>query len=296
MNLRFALPLLLILSGAIHAQDTVEKDLRTTYQAWRKAILAKDEVAWRNITAPHRRMEVKNRIVSEKKPFPRAVFDLPADPADLANLKLLATKRSGATATQYYFGPIDFGTGAKAGDNLLVLHFIGAGRQWLYDRSEFINLAALPDVRTELKEGKLDYIHQTPELQPKGEVPPTPVEVPPADIIAKVYVFCPGRDVTVQINGISSHSFSNDQTAQIVLGGAKAGANEVQFAVSGAAQNDLKEPFCVRVYLLSQVHGVKPIKAYEYQTTETQKPEGFVKGTFMVDKQTRQILAGAGAP
>ncbi len=298
MNFRFCIPVLLICGASVHAEDTLAKDLQGSYRNWRQAIVAKDEVGWRNATAPHRRMEVRNRIVSEKKAFPRAVFDLPADPPDVTKLQLLAARRNGATACLYFFGPMDFGTGAKAADNLLVISFVGGGRQWLYDRSTYINLAALPDVREELRAGKLRYLEETPEIQPSGQIPPTPAEVPPADIIAKVYVFCPGREVRVQINSISSHHFVDDQVADIILGGAKAGINEIQYAIQSneAADEVIKEPLCVRVYLFSQVQGVKPIKAFEYQTLENQKPEGFGKGTFVVDNKVRQILAGQAAP
>ena len=48
-----------------------------------------------------------------------------------------------------------------------------------------------------------------------GVVPPTPIRANPAKYIAKVYVFCPGREVRVQINKISRHRFANAKEAGV---------------------------------------------------------------------------------
>ena len=154
--------------------------------------IRKDAAAWQRTTAPHRRMEVKNRILSEKRAFPAAVFDLPAPPPALAGLKFLEAKQNGATAKASYFGKIDFGVGGSPSDNLLVLSFTGGGGGWFYDRADFVNLAALPEVRKELAAGDLGYLKETPEAQPSGVVPPTPIEVRPGQIHRQGLCVLPG--------------------------------------------------------------------------------------------------------
>ena len=265
------------------AQDALRPAIENAYHAWRDAIIHRDVITWQKVTALHRQIEVKNRILSEKRAFPAAVFDLPSPPPSLTDLQFLEAKQNGATAKASYFGKIDFGVGGTPTENLLVLSLIRGHGGWLYDRADFVNLAGLPDVRKELAKGELQYLKETPETQPSGVIPPTPVEVWPAKHIAKVYVFCPGREVRVQINKISQHRFANAKEAEIVIGGALDGPNEVQFTTQKLAGGTDKEVMTLRVYLLSEVEGIQPIKAFEYQIAAGENPKPFHSATFTLD-------------
>lgn len=281
-----------LLSMVCAAQGDLRQSLESSYGSWRTAVVRKDAATWQRTTAPHRRMEVKNRIVSEKRQFPAAVFDLPAPPPGLDGLKFLEATQNGPTAKASYFGKVDFGIGGKPTDNLLVLSFVRGGRGWLYDRADFVNLGALPEVRKELAAGNLKYLKETPEARPSGVVPPTPIEARPAKTIAKVYVFCPGREVRVQVNKISRHRFANAKEAEIVIGGAKDGVNEVQYSIRKLEGGTGKEAMTIRVYLLSEVQGVKPIKAFEYQIAEGGNPKPYGTGNFVVDADMLKRLTG----
>lgn len=289
---RMICTLLLCVSTLSTADETLRPALEQTYNAWRDAVVRKDAAAWQRATAPHRRVEVKNRILSEKRAFPAAVFDLPAPPPSLAGLKFLEAKQNGATAKASYFGKIDFGVGGSPSENLLVLSFTGGGDRWTYDRADFVNLGALSEVRKELASGDLGYLKETPEARPSGVVPPTPIEVGPAKHIAKVYVFSPGREVRVQINKISHHRFANAKEAEVVIGGARDGLNEVQYSIRKLEGGTGKEAMTIRVYLMSELQGVKPVKIFEYQLAEGEVPKPFGTGTFVVDAATVARLAG----
>jgi hypothetical protein len=280
-----------VMPAAARADD-LRPQLERSYGVWRESILRKDANAWQRATAPHRRVEVRNRIVSEKRPFPASVFQLPAPPPSLAGLKFLSARRSGPTAKAAYFGRVDFGVGGAPSDNLLVLSFVQGTGGWLYDRADFVNLAALPEVRAELAAGNLRYLEETPEAKPDGVVPPTPIEVPPATTIAKVYVFCPGREVQVHVNKISRHRFANAKEAEIVIGGARDGLNEVQFSTRKLEGGTGNEAMTIRVYLMSEVVGVQPIKIFEYQVEEGQKAEPFGTRNFNLDAATKRRLLG----
>jgi len=279
-------------SLALAQDEALRKSLEGTYKIWRESIETRNDMTWKKVTASHRMISVKNRILSEKRKFPDAVFDLPAMPPKLDGLKHLGCLRSGPTANAYYYGPIDFGLGGKPGDNLLVLSFVGALSSWKFDQAEYINLAALPEVRKQLAAGDMAYITKSPELLPSGQVPPTPAEVPEAAYIAKVYVYCPGREVRVQVNQVSVHRFENTQIAEIVIGGARDGANQIQYAVKQVVPGEVNDPMTVRVYLFSEVQGVKPIKVFEYQVADGGKPVEFGKGEFTVDAKIRNQLMG----
>ena len=183
-------------------------------------------------------------------------------------------------------------SGLAPTQNLLVLAFVSEAGEWRYDRADFVNLEALPEVRRELAAGDLKYLQETPEVQPSGKIPPTPIEAPPAKYIAKVYVFSPGREVKVQVNKISRHRFANAKEAEIVIGGAVDGPNEVQYAISKLPGGTGKEAMTIRVYLFSQVQGVKPIKAFEYLVPENQVPKTADTGTFNIDAATVAKLMG----
>lgn len=254
--------------------------LDTTYNSWRESIIRRDVALWQRVTAEHRKVEVRNRIVSEKEPFPAAIFKLPAPPPKLAGLKFLEAKQNGATAKISYFGKIDFGIGGEPSNNLLVLSFINARGSWLYDRAYFVNLVALPEVEKELAAGNLKYLKETPETQPSGKIPPTPILAREAKYAAKVYVFCPGREVEVLINKISRHRFANAKEAEVVIGGALDGPNEVQFAIRKLPGGTGKEAMTIRVYLRSEVPGTNPLKVYQYQLDEGAVPKPFATEVF----------------
>lgn len=289
---RMILSISLIMTTFVTAQDNLRPTLETTYSAWREAMIRRDPNAWQRVTAEHRRVEVKNRIISEKMPFPAAVFQLPAQPPSIQGLQFLEAKQNGATAKASYFGKIDFGVGGDPSDNLLVLSFVRGAGGWLYDRSDYVNLVALPAVRKELAAGNLKYLKETPEAQPSGIVPATPIAATPAKHIAKVYVFCPGREVNVQINKISRHRFANAKEAEIVIGGAVDGLNEVQYSIKKLEGSTGKEVMTIRVYLMSEKEGAKPIKAFEYQIAEKEAAKPFGSGSFIVDTATAAKLSG----
>ena len=289
---RIIFALSLVFASLASAQDPLRPALETTYSAWREAMIRRDPSIWQRVTAEHRRVEVRNRIVSEKQAFPAAVFDLPAPPPSLQGLRFLEAKQNGATAKASYFGKVDFGVGGDPTENLLVLSFVKGNGGWLYDRADFVSLVSLPAVRKELAAGNLAYLKETPEAQPSGKVPVTPIAAQPAKYVAKVYVFCPGREVQVQINKISRHRFANAKEAEIVIGGALDGPNEVQYTVKKLEGGTGKEVMTIRVYLMPQVAGQQPIKAFEYQIAAGEKPNPVATGTFNVDPGTVAKLTG----
>lgn len=162
------LSFILIFPSISMADEALRTNLEKTYAVWRDSLIKKDVRIWQQVTAAHRQVEVKNRIISEKLPFPASVFNLPAPPPLLNGLKFLTASEKGPTAKAAYFGKIDFGVGGEPSDNLLVLSFIKSGNRYLYDKADFVNLTALPDVREELAAGDMTYLKGVPEAQPSG--------------------------------------------------------------------------------------------------------------------------------
>ena len=292
MTARILSVCLLLTAGLASAQDAnaLAANLIKTYQAWQQAMVKSDSRQWQALTSSHRQMEVRNRILSEKRAFPASVFQVPTPPPSLNGLKTIHVSERGATAKAAFYGKIDFGVGGEPTDNIMVVSYINEGGRWKYDKADFVNLTALPDVRKELAAGNLSYVRETPEFQATGQVPAVPMAINPAKYIAKVYVYCPNREVQVQVNRVSRHEFKNTKGHELVAGGAKDGVNDVVFTVKPLKGSTGKEAFAVRVYLMSEIPGTKPIIAYEYKVEEGGTVKGFDKGTFMIDAATAAKL------
>ncbi len=293
MNARAILLVVAVAAGTLlpsRGQGDLGSTMADVYGRWRKAVMTGDAASWQSLTAEHRRMEIRNRLLSERAAFPAGVFELPAPPPALTGLRCVQAKQSGRTAKGVWFGKVDFGVGGEPTENLLVLSFVDDGKGWKYDTADFVSLAALPEVRKELAGGDDKYVREMKEFLPTGVVPPAAAPIGMAKYIAKVYVYCPGREVQVQVNKISRHRFTDTKASEVVLGGAKDGLNEVQYAVKGLEGGTGKEAMTIRVYLMSETPGTNPVKAFEYQVAEGDKPKDFGTGNFVVDPATAEKL------
>lgn len=289
----FSLFLLLFLTiPSAFGQAATAAALQESYGVWRAAMIKKSAPHWQAYTATHRQIEIRNRLFSEKRPFPAAVFDLPVQPPSLDNLKLLRIHTLGPTAKATYFGKIDFGVGGEPTQNLFVQAFIQEKGRWTYDNAEFVNLDILPEVRKQLLAGDLSYVDQ-PAFKPDGKIPrPAIVLRGPVQYISKVYVFCPGREVEVQVNRASRHLFQNNKDAEVVIGGTHDGENQIEFRIKDIPGGTGQEPLTIRVYLFSQIEGVKPVIAYQYQVAEGEPPIATRSTPFQVTPATAAHIMG----
>jgi len=267
-------------------------ELAMAYGRWRSAMTSRNLAGWQAATARHRQIRIRNRILSERRPFAQALFDLPGVPPDLRGLKALGVRSKGNTARAFYFGKIDFGVGGDPSDNLLVLSFAREEGSWKYDTADFVNLSALPNVRRQLAAGDLKHLDR-PEFTPPGQIEAPRVQLrAPVKYITKAYVFCPGREVRLLVNKISPHLFQNTKAAEIVIGGARDGNNEIQYTIRSLPGSEGSEPMTIRIYLLSEVRGVKPVKIFEYQTGENEFPKPVGTAYFAVTPRIAATIKG----
>jgi len=267
------------------------QSLDEVYTYWRDAMVKRDYRAWHQVSTTHRRIALQNRIFSEKGEWPADIFNIPAPPPTLKGLKMLRARNKGMSAKSVYFGKVNFGIGAAPTDNLLLLSFVYEGRGWKYDTAEFINLDNLKDVRAQIASGNLAYVDDQAFL-PTGVKPLTPHEVPRAKYIAKVYSYCPGREVKVRVNKISKHRFQDNQQSEVVIGGARDGINELSYEIRDLPGYQGDDPITIRVYLMSQVEGIKHIKIYQYQTRQGEKPKAQDSAVFQVNAETAAKILG----
>ena len=67
--------------------------------------------------------------------------------------------------------------------------------------------------------------------------------------------------------GISNHRFQNDKRAEVVIGGAFDGKNSLSFTTKNLPGAKGNEPMDIRVFLMSQIPGVKPTTVFQYRIT-----------------------------
>jgi len=269
----------------------LSKNLQDVYLYWRAAMVNKNYGQWKQATASHRMISIQNRILSEKGLFPVNLFKTPTPPPSLNGLKLLRSRAKGVTAKLVYFGKVDFGVGGKPSDNLLVLNFVHEGRGWKYDNAEFVNLSGLTDIRKQLLSGNLAYVDGTAFI-PDGKRPARPLIVGKAKYIAKVYAFCPGREVQVSINSVSKHRFQDTQQAEVIIGGGRDGVNSIWFSIKDLPDYKGSDPLTLRVYVFSQVQDVKPVKVFQYQIKKGEKPKISSSEKFTIDAATAAKVMG----
>lgn len=267
------------------------QNLQNAYLHWRNAMLAKNYNAWKHTTASHRALAIQNRILSEKGVFPADIFKTPTPPPSLRGLKVLRARSKGPTAKLVYFGKVDFGVGGQPTDNLLVLNFVFEGRGWKYDNAEFVNLSGLKDVRKQLLAGNLSYVDGEAFI-PDGKRPQKPIVVRRAKYIAKVYAYCPGREVVVSVNSLSKHRFQDTQQAEVIIGGGRDGANSIWFSIKDLPGYKGDDPLAVRVYVFSQIDKVKPVMVYRYQIKKGEKPRPITSARFVIDSATAAKVLG----
>lgn len=274
-----------------HAED-IEKEFIKTYGLWQQGMATKNYRVWDSITASNRKREVRNQIYSEKFTYPGEVFAVPFLPPAAKELKLLQAKASGQHGKAVFFGKVDFGVGGVPTENLLVVSFLKEGGFWRFAKAEYVNLSALPEVRAAIVKGDYSYI--------KGkDFNPAPVPYKntvklssPVSIIGKVYAYCPNREVRTKVNNVSNHLFQNTKDAEVIIGGVKPGANEIQIAIKSLPGGQGNETLTVRVYAFSQVKGVKPVKVYEYLVNEKEAVKGVQTVRFTLDQAALDKLRG----
>ena len=285
--------------GPIQAQVAPQKrvneklkvHLEAIYMQWRSSMIKKNYNSWTRYTSMRQRISVQNRIFSEQRPFPASIFQVPAFPPTIENLTALRVQNVGVTATAVYFGKVDFGVGGKPTENLLLLHFVYEKTGWKYDSAEFFKLDVRKDVRKKIKAGDFSHVDHK-DFSPSGKAPARPVVVPRAKYIAKAYVFCPGREVKLKVNEVSEHRFQNTKASEIVIGGATDQLNTLSFTTKALEGSTGKEAISIRIYLMSTVKGVKPIKVFQYQVKEGGVVKPFSTGEFRITEAQKRKLLG----
>ena len=230
------LPIAFVLACAPIAKgedEALRHALERAFSGWRTAIATRNLAAWKDNTAAFRQVEVRNMIVSQKQPFPQALFDFPLHAPEPGTLRFLKAEAKGPTAVALYFGKVEVGIpdAGEIPENLLLLRFASESGRWKFDTMRLINLAGTPEVRTSLKSGGSLADLNSPEFEPSGEIPLVPKLCGAPDHVAALQVASLGYATLPKVNGFALTPVADAAEQQIIIGGLKAGENTLELEI-----------------------------------------------------------------
>jgi len=269
------------MSSPISAQTsdpTLRITLERAYQQWREAVLAQDSRAWAASITIYRQTVTRNMIVSQRKSFPKAVFDVPIDPPDLSGLRLLEAQAVGETAHLLYFGKMESGAdAAKVPESTLMLKFFNERGVWKFDSTKLLSLQDQPEIVAQIKSGRplefLDY----PEFTPPGKAPEVPALCEVPENVAGSTLQSFGYEAKMRINGFDYPVIQDSAQKMFVIGGLKNGVNEVSVAVK---RTDIpageKRLLQLDFFVLTGIPNKPPIRVFHYES-EANDLDGSIK-------------------
>jgi hypothetical protein len=273
---------------SVSTDPRLKSDLETVYNTWRQSMVRENFESWKKCTASYRQVKVRNLAVSEKRAWPKTLFNQPFSPPSLTNLRYIGAIVKGPTAAATYYGKVDWGIGGTPTENAYVVLFANERGVWKYDQARFFNLSHLPKVRERLSRGDASVLQEQDGFHPLGSIPAVPKLCPAPKYIAKVFVDCPGRIVNATVNNVSQHSFEDTRMAEVISGGVHDGVNLVTLNVQ-PAPGGKPGPFSFAIFIMPEVVGNVPGVAYTYQASADQPiPSGPI--TFNVTPEVLQRM------
>ncbi|MCD8070207.1 MAG: hypothetical protein LUE08_02325 [Akkermansiaceae bacterium] len=267
-----AVPPVLRVPDQEKARETVE----TVYSTWRQSMINHNYQAWKETTSESRQVRVRNLAVSEKREFPRSLFEQQPIPPSLVQLKYVGALGgpSGGTLAATYYGRVDMGLGDGGGRNALVLLFVHERGKWRYDQQRLFNLSHLPQVKERLARGDFSVLKEQDGFHPYPSSPPVPPLCRAPQLIGKVFVDAPGRRVTMTINGVSRHEFEDCRMAETISGGLLRGRNTITYSIDSLNGKNTGNPLGIGLFVMPETVGNQPAVCFEHVCDEKDAPQG----------------------
>lgn len=228
----------------------MKAELELVYNQWREAMISANLPAWEASMALYRRMETRNRIVSEKQPWPEAMFDSPVQPPPLNNLINLGILTRRDTASSIYFGKADFEVSdpAQIKDVLLVLLYLKEEGRWKFDRTRIVRIGSNTDVLHKIRLQDFSFL-EGEEFQPLDSIPPIQPAVPAPQLMAEVWVTSLGYEAEIWVNGFLTGKIANTRGGrELVMGGVKLGQNQIVIRTRKTQVKDVPSSFEIALY------------------------------------------------
>ncbi len=218
----------------VHAEESAyynEKlthELKQVFEKWSQAMQKQDRNLWEQTTARYRQIGIRNMIVSQKKNWPGALFESPVSPPDISDMHLARTMAKGVTAQLVYFGRPNFGVeeDSEVPDGLLFLMFIKEKNDWKFSTSRFMSLAGAGEITEAATKGDYSFL-DTAQFAPPGKIPPLPKLCPKPEIVGYIEIVSIGYRTHANVADRSRHTVIDNVHKALIIGGLKAGINQV---------------------------------------------------------------------
>lgn len=275
-------------TGLRGQDDALRHELERAFSGWRTAIATRNLASWKENTASFRQVETRNMIVSQKQPFPQALFDFPLRAPEPGTLRFMKAEAKGPTAHAIYFGKVDVGIpdAGEIPENLLLLKFVNESGRWKFDTLRLVNLASAPDIRASLKSGGSTGMIDSPEFAPSGSVPAVQKLCPAPDYVAALQVVSLGYATLPRVNGFALPVVADAAEQHIIIGGLKAGENTLTLEVkpTTVAEGSARH-LTVNAVVLSGNESKPTIRVFTWKPTGETAPE-FTEQKIIVNKIT----------
>jgi hypothetical protein len=262
--------------GGVAGQEGGElrTELERVYHEWRGAMLNRNVQAWQKSTSRYRQVHTHNMIVSQRQPYPEAVFAVPLRPPDITRLKLLEVEAVGDTAHLVYFGKIDMGIEVEeVPENLLVLRYIKDPDGWRFDTSRMVNLQGALDVRAALQEGGKPTFLDDPEFNPPGRAPAVPAVCKVPQYVGAFQIESIGYETRVRVNGFDYPPVKDVAINQLIIGGLNRDENGLEIYIKPTEVPPGEERSLeISVMVVQGDAEQKPVPVYRWRTTEASPP------------------------
>lgn len=251
----------------------MQAELETIYLKWRAAMLRKDLKSWENITAMYRRMETRNRIVSERHPFPAALFDSLLEPPPLDNLIALNVFTRRDTASAIYFGKADFGVSdpSSVTNTFLVLRFLKEEGAWRFDNSRIVRIGKDTGILHQIARQDFTFLSGE-EFQPLDIIPPIPQPVNTPELMAEAWVTSIGFETEIWINGNRIGKIQNNMGRELVMGGVRKQTNHLTLRTKKIPSGKVPPRFEIAIYAAKDA-GVQAERVLHFGPKETMPEE-----------------------
>lgn len=277
----FALPLLLVTLPAPAQQPAAPQQApavsfvqpnqqeaktlaETVYNTWRLSLQRHSEPSWRNSTTYSRQIKVRNMIISQRGNFPTDYFMNQPEPPALENFRYvgaLANLRKDTIAATYV-GRVQLGNG-KPSESAFVLHLVRDNGKWKLDQTAMFNLAQLPKVRERLNKRDLSVLQEQDGFHPYAAAPAVPVACKAPELIGKVFVDAPGREIEMRINGISAHEFTDVRRADVISGGLRRGTNTITYHIKDEPGKP-HPTMAIGLFVMPETPGNHPVCVFDH--------------------------------
>lgn len=269
-------------------QKMAREIVETVYTTWRLGVIRSDESTWRRTTSASRQMRIRNLIISERGNFPRDFFRSAQDAPPLDNFRFVGVLGGcgGKTLAATYIGKMQLGESSPH-ENAFVLLFVHEGGRWKLDQTRFFDLTRLPGVLKRLQTQDLSVLREQDGFHPYSELPAVPPACSSPQLIAKIFVDCPGRAIDMRINGVSMHEFDDERRADTVSGGLRRGQNTITYTIRNSATGKDRPRMGIGLFVMPEAPGAQPVCVFDHVLDAADEAKG---GSFTFNV-TPELLA-----